>query len=47
MYFFIKTAIERAGTTQTDKIIAAVEKEPRPGKHRKDGKFCYPRITRS
>ena len=28
MYFFIKTAIERAGTTQTDKIIAAVEKEP-------------------
>jgi branched-chain amino acid transport system substrate-binding protein len=26
--YFIKAAIERAGTTQADKIIAAVEKEP-------------------
>ena len=26
--YFIKAAIERAGTTEADKIIAAVEKEP-------------------
>ena len=45
--YFIKAAIERAGTTQADKLIAAVEKEPLAWETPEGWKVFNPRIIRS